>query len=210
MDKPRHSATSMKTFMDCPKLYYHTFVVKDVPFVESPASRRGRDVHKELEYAVNGKLRLSADFAYVQPFVENLHKLRASGALTVEAERYLRVDCGDYELAGKLDVLCQTPDKSQASLCDWKTGQVREDPFELEVHGLLVKMTWPETAMATARYYWLDSGKVGVSYSLDPAKTRVIVAQVAEAIHASAFEPWRCWRCRFCAVKECEHNASRP
>ena len=208
-DKPRHSATSFKTFMDCPRLYYRTFVAKDLPPADSPAMRRGRDVHKALEHAVNGRLSLPFDLAYVQPFVEALRKLRESGALMVEAEKYLRIDLGDFELAGKLDVLCQTPDKTQVSLVDWKTGQVREDPFELQIHGLLVKQTWPETAKEIARYYWLDSGKIGALYTLAPERTSEDVAQLAEKIHGSAFGPSRCWRCsRFCPVRECEYNGA--
>jgi hypothetical protein len=53
-----------------------------------------------------------------------------------------------------------------AAVFDWKTGEEREDPFELEIFGLLLKVHHPELKTVKGHYVWLRNLKLGEEHDL--------------------------------------------
>jgi hypothetical protein len=66
------SYSSIKTFSQCARKYYHLKVVKDIKDVQGPEASYGEEVHKAAElYVVNGTP-IPEKFAYMRPIVEPL------------------------------------------------------------------------------------------------------------------------------------------
>ena len=73
------SHSALKVYTSCPHKYYREKVVKDVPFVENDAIKRGNDLHSTMEKAVrDGKpLPKRWDYPHLQELVEWARSLPA-------------------------------------------------------------------------------------------------------------------------------------
>ena len=95
-------------------------------------------------------------------------------------------------------------------IVDWKTGKVRENPFELECQALLLKANHPEIPVIKGEYYWFSEKRPGQRYTLNPEDTYVKLAKKLrksysvqlEGPMAQDAEP----SCGWCPVKDCEYN----
>jgi hypothetical protein len=95
-----------------------------------------------------------------------------------------------------------------AVIFDWKTGKEWEDPFELEIFGLLLKCHHPELKKITGYYVWLRDGKLGEEHDLsDYAEIWGKVIKFHDEIEAGDYEKKTPGPlCKFCPVIDCTHN----
>ena len=63
------SYSSIKTFDQCPKKYYHLKVAKDVKDTGSDATIYGQEVHKAAEDYIKFGTPIPAKFKFVEPVV---------------------------------------------------------------------------------------------------------------------------------------------
>ena len=68
--------SALKTFQQCPKQYYHQYVVKDLPKQESEATIYGTQVHKAIEDHLNGIEQLPDVHAKFLPAVQNAERMQ--------------------------------------------------------------------------------------------------------------------------------------
>lgn len=68
------SYSSIKTFEQCPKKYYHLKVLKDVKDSGNEATIYGQEVHKACEDYVKDGVEIPEKFAYVRKVVERIAK----------------------------------------------------------------------------------------------------------------------------------------
>lgn len=199
---------------NCPRKAYHLYVARDLPKQpESKEQAYGNFVHKAFERRINEGTPLPEKEweKYVSPIL----RMREQGCQVV-AELQLALDknerpAGDYWdksnlIRGKLDVaVVHGPD---AIIFDWKTGKVREDPFELEVQAWLLKKSRPELESIAGHYVWLAEKKLGAKHALsDTERTAASVrGQLAEAERRLVWPARPNPLCAFCPVKSCEHN----
>ena len=69
------SYSSLKTFEQCPKKYFHLRVVKDVKDEGSEATIYGQEVHKAAENYIKLGTAVPERFAYLRGTLEALNKI---------------------------------------------------------------------------------------------------------------------------------------
>lgn len=66
------SYSSIKTFDQCPKKYYHTRVAKDFPDTPGPEAQYGTDVHAAAEAFIKTGTAIPTKYKYMEPVVQKL------------------------------------------------------------------------------------------------------------------------------------------
>ena len=70
------SYSSLKTFEQCPKKYYHLRIKKDVYDPPSQQMRYGLDVHQAAEHYVRDGTPIPEKYAYIIPMLDSLKKIK--------------------------------------------------------------------------------------------------------------------------------------
>lgn len=69
------SYSSLKTFQQCPKKYYHIKVAKDFKDKDSTATIYGKEVHKAAEEYIRDGTPIPEKFKFIEPTLEALNKI---------------------------------------------------------------------------------------------------------------------------------------
>jgi len=126
---PAWSYSSIKTFDQCPKKYFHLKVVKDVEDTPGPEAVYGTEVHAAAEAFVRDGVPVPEKYAYIRPVVERLAAFPGDkycemklGVKRTE-DGYTPCDFFDKEVwyRGIIDLLIVNGPK--AHLIDYKTGK---------------------------------------------------------------------------------------
>jgi hypothetical protein len=88
------SYSSLKTFQQCPKKYYHLKVAKDIKDDGSEATIYGQELHKAAEDFVKEGTPIPERFAFVRPVIEALNR--------IEGEKHTEIQLGVTKQDGKL------------------------------------------------------------------------------------------------------------
>lgn len=123
------SYSSIKTFDQCPKKYYHLKVAKDVKDEGSEATIYGTEVHTAAEEFIRDNKPVPEKFAIIRPVVETLAQYPGTKhvemklGLKKEGDTYTPCDFFDPDVwyRGIVDFLCE--DGKRAWLVDYKTGK---------------------------------------------------------------------------------------
>lgn len=123
------SYSSIKTFEQCPKKYYHLKVAKDVKDDPGEAAIYGTEVHAAAEGYVKDGTPIPEKFAFMRPIVEPLAAKK--GEKLAELRLGLRKVGGGYEACGFFDkdvwyrgiVDLLILDGDRAWMIDYKTGK---------------------------------------------------------------------------------------
>lgn len=110
---------------------------------------------------------------------------------------------------GKLDLVLF--DGDAACILDWKTGKRREDPLELEFHGMLLKANYPKLTSIKAAYVWLQDGEIGDMYDVsNTSYIKETAIEVRERVEREVFPPTPNFLCqKYCSVLTCKFNGKR-
>jgi PD-(D/E)XK nuclease superfamily len=207
---------------NCPRKAYHKFIARDLPREEqSDAQKAGIAVHTAFERRINEGTPLPTSFKKYDAIGDmfDRYKKEFDGHGLVQAELKLAMTA-DHKpvdfwsklayLRGALDVAVIFPDYKSAYVWDWKTGKVREDPWELQIQGLLLKALHPKLEMITGSYVWLKDGKLGEPHDLsDTDRTAASVrAQLGEVQRRAEWPARPNPLCGWCPVpkSKCEHS----
>jgi hypothetical protein len=214
---PIGSHTFYATLENCPHQAYHRYVGKTIPFVSTPEMDWGNQVHAAFEHRIKSGTALPDTMSAGEELADMFWRMSKVVAVRVELQLAMTRDgqpCEyrDYDRAwfrGKLD--CVTRTSASAWMIDWKTGNVREDPSELERGALLLKVNRPELADIKGEYFWLKTGQPGLRYTLnqhDKTFDRLVNLRLeAETYLQSGEWPKRKTPlCGWCDVTACEHN----
>ena len=69
------SFSSLKTFQQCPKKYYHTKILKDVVQEDTKATLYGKDFHTAAEEYIRDGAPLPAKFSFAKTTLDNLNNI---------------------------------------------------------------------------------------------------------------------------------------
>jgi len=72
------SYSSIKTFDQCPKKYFHLKVVKDIKDTPGEAADYGTSVHEAAEFFIKDGTPIPEKFAFMRPYVEPLAKKKGT------------------------------------------------------------------------------------------------------------------------------------
>ncbi|HSV26220.1 MAG TPA: hypothetical protein VLJ17_24750 [Xanthobacteraceae bacterium] len=217
---PIGSYSMLNTADICLWQMFRRYIVKDIPFVESKEVKHGNKTHTAFEHRLGSKKKpLPPDMqqwekwcAPLDPYspeVEQWFGLRRDGLPTASRN-------ADCYFRGKVDCFIFDPKTFRSAMIfDWKTGKVREQPFELETSALFIKAKYPQLEKITGRYVWLKDDRMGQPYDLSNARS------TWDTVHhkmtdierrlmqgPQAFEKMPGPLCGWCSVFDCEHNTN--
>lgn len=209
--------TMLQTYRNiCPHQTYRRYVLKKgdsghIPYSETDAMRRGNEVHSALELRLTGGKPLPESMHAYEKFATPFEGRKVQCEPKLATTRDGKA-C-DYFAAnvwgrGRADVALIRDDKGY--LLDFKTGKVREDPFELAVQAVLLRVKYPALRKIVGQYAWLQESKLGPLHDLsDVRKTWSAICSIYEQIEQDVareeFEKRPTPLCGWCTVTDCEH-----
>ena len=146
------SYSSIKTFDQCPKKYYHIKVAKDVKDEGNEASRYGNDAHAAAEEYIKNGTPIPDAYAIMRPAVETLAKF--PGTKHTELKLGVRKTADGFEpcdffakdvwYRGIVDLLIV--DGCEAHMIDSKTGKNAKyaDMKQLDLRAAAVFVHFPD------------------------------------------------------------------
>jgi hypothetical protein len=206
-----YSFTMLNTADTCLHRCYRQYVKRDVPYVETPEMKWGNEVHSAMEYRVGGKP-LPEKMRHWEPIAATFARPGARSEMKMGVTRDAKPAeffGKDVFLRGKIDVTLI--EGTSAFLPDWKTGNSRyEDPFELEIQALMLKIANPYLTKIGGCYVWLKENRIGKPYDLTDvnstwAKVHNKVEVIEDAMKAGEWPKTKGPLCGFCGVKDCEN-----
>lgn len=206
------SHTVLSQFDNCPEAMRQLYIVKEFKKVYTPAISGGIDTHDAIDKYLKRQAPLPADLARAQPFVASFEKLgNVESEVSFGVDREWRpADFWTAHLRGKFDVIARVPEKRRAVIGDWKDGNVREKPDQLEIGAALLMANDPTIDEVIGFNIWLKVGQLGTKYTFkrgDGATAKL----TRKMWNIETLDPKVEWGkrqsglCGYCPVKSCEH-----
>lgn len=219
------SYSSIKTFDQCPKKYYHLRVKKDFKDEDSTATIYGKELHSAAEEFIKAGTPIPPKFSFITPTLEALN--------AIEGEKYCELKLGvakrdgrfvpcdffakDVWWRGIADLLIVNNEKKQAYLVDYKTSKNAKyaDLKQLDLLAGAVFTHFPKVAAIKSALLFVVSNEIvskdhefmmRSSYlnCMEPELARLDVA-----IKTDVWNPVSGPLCKFCPVTDCAHNRRR-
>ena len=217
MKIPPWSYSAISTFENCPKQYYHRYILKQKE-PDTVQTKHGTEVHKALEDRING-VRLPEAYLKYEPLCKSIDNASRGAIVKTEMpfaldEKFLPVDFFSPKVwgRGKADIVVQKAEVAWVG--DWKTGKVRENKFQLQVFAAFVFKLMPHINKVHCNNIWLKENKIGESYVYtrergeDAIWSEILrkISRMELAAEKEAFDPKPSGLCGWCSVKTCPHN----
>jgi len=214
------SYSSLKTFEQCAKKYYHLKVLKDVKDEGSEATIYGNEAHKAAEDYVSAGTPLPARFSYMQKTLDAL--------LAIPGEKYCELKLG-VELSdtgylpcdffgeevwwrGIADLLIINEDIGY--LVDYKTSKNAKyaDTKQLDILAAAVFTRFPQLRKLKSALAFVVSNEFVKKEHTSDLRKSYFATFTPELDRLSVAEDTGVWNansgplCKFCPVTTCEHN----
>jgi hypothetical protein len=214
------SYSSLKTFQQCPKKYYHTKVAKDYADEDSTATLYGKEVHKAAEDFIRDGTPIPAKFSYLIPTLEALKAIE--GEKHCEIQMGLTEDlnpCGFFGAEvwwrGIADLLIVNG--SNAFLVDYKTSKNAKyaDTKQLDLLATAVFAHFPEvTHIKSALIFVVSNEFVKKKHSIDETPQYIApfnkdLIRLNNAMDTGVWNANSGPLCGYCPVKSCQHWRER-
>jgi PD-(D/E)XK nuclease superfamily len=207
-----YTYTMLSAYKNCPHQMFRRYVKKDLPYVETPEMRWGKEVHSAFEYRVGAGKPLPSTMeqweAFARPF-DGRNAITEQKLGITKKGRPTGFWDSDCWFRGIVDLTLKADDKAYVN--DWKSGNSKyEDPFELEVGALLLKAKYPELQTVKGSYTWLKENRVSKPYDLSDFRgtwnTINATIEVLESDRVRGeFEKKQSGLCNgWCDVKDCQ------
>ena len=222
--KPAWAFSSIKTFDQCPKKYYHLKVVKD--YTEDTATEPilyGNEFHSAAEDYIGKDVSLDPRFSFAQSVLDKLKGMKGEKLCEYRMGLTANLDpceffAKDVWWRGVSDLTILNREKGVAKVIDYKTGKSAKyaDKGQLELMALATFKHFPEIKVV----------KGGLLFVVCNAfiKDTYTIAQESElwqkwlneygkmekAYEVGVWNPRPSGLCRaHCVVLECPHNGRR-
>lgn len=213
------SNTSLSMFKKCPWHYHQNYILRACPKETSEALTWGTAVHEALEHRVVAKQPLPANMSQFEKYARAIEKV--PGERHVELELGMKKDFSgcDYNDPeawgrGKIDVVITR--EYEGVVVDYKTGKYRPNAMQPAISSALVFANFPVLHKITTLWTYVQAGAI----SKDVFTRGALIPQGGPYITIARDLEWaeanNRWvkrpsaLCRFCPVKTCEHNTSKP
>ena len=219
---PAWSYSSIKTFDQCPKKYYHLRVLKDFKDEDSTATIYGKELHKAAEDFIKEGTPIPSKFSFIAPTLEALNR--------IEGEKHCEIKLGIAKRDGKFvpcdffakdvwwrgiaDLLIINEEKQTAYLVDYKTSKNAKyaDTKQLDLLAGAVFTHFPKVLEIKSALLFVVSNEMvkkehefmmQSSYlnSMEPE-----LARLEAAMKSNVWNPNAGPLCKFCPVTDCAHN----
>ena len=214
------SYSSIKTFDQCPKKYYHLKVAKDVKDSDTTATVYGKELHSAAEFFVRDGTEIPAKFSFVRDTLEALRK--------IEGEKHCEIKLGVAKKDGKY-IPCEFFDKNvwwrgiadllivqgdKGFLVDYKTSKNAKyaDTKQLDLLAGAVFLHYPQVKTLKSALLFVVSNEVVQKEHEAMFATAYMSTMHPELARLEAAMTNNVWNpnsgplCKFCPVVECPHN----
>jgi hypothetical protein len=217
------SYSSIKTFDQCPKKYYHLKVAKDVKDEGNEASIYGNDAHEAAEHYIKHGTPIPDKYAIMRPVVEQLAKFPGEKhtelKLGVRESEAAFEPCGFFDedvwYRGIVDLLIV--DGTTAHMIDYKTGKNAKyaDMKQLDLMAGAVFTHFPEVMKVKSGLAYVVSNEfIKKTHVRAELNTYMNVfdyqlGQLEDAMQSGMFNPKSGPLCGWCPVVSCDHHRPR-
>lgn len=214
------SYSSLNTFKQCPKKYYHLKVAKDVKDVGSSAMYYGNEVHKAAEDYIKEGVPIPSKFKFLQRPLDSLSKIDGDKhceirmGVTKQGNEYTPTGFfgKDVWWRGIADLLIVNGEK--AYLVDYKTGKnaAYADTKQLDLLAGATFTHFPEVQIIkSALLYVVSNDFIRKKHTADLRKSYFTVfdeelERLEVALEEDVWNAVESGLCKFCPVVSCEHN----
>lgn len=214
-----HSFSAISCYENvCPYQYQQTYILKTIPYVETPERKKGNQAHTALAKRVGSGIPLPPEMAQWESFCKPFDGLGAKTELKLGiTENGIKEDYWAKQnvwLRGALDVAIVN--STAAFLNDWKLVKNPQysKRFELDVHALLLNAMHPQLNKITGIYTFLQQGYISEVYDLsNTAETWRKVKNITQRIERDRakgeFEKREGPLCAWCDCLNCEFNRKK-
>jgi len=215
------SYSSLKTFQQCPKKYYHTKVAKDIKEPDTQATLYGKQAHAVAEEHVRDGAPVPPAFDYMKGTLDALNKIEGEKHCEVKLGLTKDLQACDFSAKnvwwhGIADLVVLNKDKGLAHSVDYKTSKSARyaDVKQLDLVAVGIFAKFPEIQRVKSGLVFVVSKEfvrakhhreMIPKYMEKPAQD---VARIEAALQNGVWNPVQGPLCKFCAVKQCEYNRS--
>ena len=223
--KPAWSFSSIKTFDQCPKKYYHLKVAKDYEEnFETEAILYGNEFHKAAEEYVKGVVdNLDPRFEYAEGALNRLKGMKGEKLCEHKMGLTANLDpCGFFDsnvwFRGVVDLAILDRESGIARVIDYKTGKSAKyaDKGQLELMALAIFKHFPEIhTVKGGLLFVVCNAFIKETYEVqqEPAlwqKWLMEYGKMEKSYENDVWNPRPTGLCRaHCIVLECPHNGKR-
>lgn len=215
------SFSSLKTFQQCPKKYYHLKVAKDVADSPGEAALYGSAVHKAAEDHVKDGVPIPKKYGYMEPILESLKQIPGDKHCELQLGLTEELEPCDFHAPevwwhGIVDLLIVDDDSGVAHMIDYKTGKNARyaDTKQLDLMAVGVFAHFPKIERVKSALLFVVSNEFVKKVHerekkadyIDPIRNDL--ARLDKALETKVWNPITGPLCRFCPVRHCEHNRS--
>ena len=225
MGKPTWSFSSIKTFDQCPKKYYHTKVLKDYKEdFNTEAIMYGNEFHEAAEVYVRGDVEtLDPRFDYALSALDKLKNMKGEKLCEFKMGLTENLEpCGFFDkdvwFRGVSDLTILDREAGVAKIFDYKTGKSAKyaDKGQLELMALATFKHFPEVKVVkSGLLFVVCNAFIKETYTIEnePALWEKWLGEYGKLEKAFEVDTWNArptGLCRaWCVVLECPHNGKR-
>lgn len=217
------SYSSLKTFEQCPKKYYHLKVLKDVKDEGTEAMLYGQELHKAAEDYIKDSVPIPSKFQFIQEVVDSIKNI--PGEKHCELKLGVRKTEAGYEPCGFFDkdvwwrgigdvVVIQG---DLAFSLDYKTGKNAKyaDLKQLDALAAALFVHFPQVKKIKSALAFVVSNEFIHKEHFADMRDSYFATFLPELDRLEAAQETGVWNantgplCKFCPVVSCEHNRKR-
>lgn len=222
--KPAWSFSSIKTFDQCPKKYYHLKVAKDYKEdFETEPILYGNEFHKAAEEYIGQNVTLDPRFEYAKNILDKLNGMEGEKLCEYKMGLTANLEpCGFFDKEvwwrGVSDLTILNREKGTAKVVDYKTGKSAKyaDKGQLELMALATFKHFPEIKVVKGGLLFVVCNAfIQDTYTIEnePALWQKWLEKYGEMQQAYEVGVWNArptGLCRaHCIILECPHNGRR-
>lgn len=216
------SFSSLKTFQQCPRKYYHAKIAPDaIREPDTTATLYGKAAHTVAEDYIGKGTPIPPQFAYLQGMLDQLNAIPGKKLVEVKLGLTKDLKACDFDAPdvwwhGIADLVILDEEKGLAHSIDYKTSKNARyaDVKQLDLVAAGIFAKYPNIVRVKSALLFVVSKEfikaehhahMKDAYVAKPAQD---VARIEAAIKSGVWNPVSGPLCRFCAVKDCEYNRS--
>lgn len=214
------SFSSLKTFQQCPRKYYHTKIARDIVEPDTQATLYGRAMHEAAEHYVRSGKPLR-QFEYAKGLLDALNNIPGEKhcELKLGLTKDLKAcdfDAKDVWWHGIADLVIIDEEKKLAHSIDYKTSKSARfaDVKQLDLVAAGIFAKFPNIVrVKSALAFVVCNEFVKTQHHVEMTeryleKPKQDVARIEAALRSGVWNPSSGPLCKFCAVRHCEYNRS--
>jgi hypothetical protein len=217
------SYSSIKTFDQCPKKYYHLKVAKDVKDVAGDAARYGEEAHKAAEDYIKAGVPIPPKFKFMTPIVNSLEAIPGDKhaelklGICKDGDEYSPCDFFDPDVwwRGVADLVIIR--SNIAYLVDYKTGKNAKyaDTKQLDLLAGAIFVHYPDVVRVKSALAYVVSNEFIHKDHIVANKNSYLdvfnreLDRLDGALASGVWNPNAGPLCGWCPVVECEHHRKR-